>query len=191
MIVTFFDWIYSFKLISSKLSLVKMSSAWFQLYILFIVDSSAGVSDDDDVDGCDVVAVGVATTSESVGDLITELSASVSSSINAWTFEKTPRRAKLSKNSVPVFNMISSSIFSTTKCPSSSSYFQNKKETHLNCAFSVWFGAHNTTVVLITLVLGCSQNNNNNNNNQIKINKKDINNNNKSKQSLEQKTFKM
>lgn len=74
----------------------------------------------DDVDGCDV---GCATTkSESVGDLITELSLSDSSSIKACTLEKTPSRAKLSKNSLPVFSMISSRIFSTTKCPSSSSY---------------------------------------------------------------------
>lgn len=96
----------------------------FQKYVLFVFDSSAAV--DDDVDGCDVVAVGVATTSDSVGDFMTELSASVSSSISAWTFENTPSRAKLSKNSVPVFNMISSSIFNTTKCPSSSSCFQKK-----------------------------------------------------------------
>lgn len=87
-------------------------------YILFVVTSSAA---DDDVDGCDVAAAGIGDTSDSVGDFMTELSASVSSSINAWTFEKTPSRAKLSKNSVPVFNIISSSIFNTTKCPSSSS----------------------------------------------------------------------
>lgn len=115
--------------------------------IPFVFDSSA-VDDDVDVDGCDVAAAGVEDTSTSVGDFMTELSASVSSSIKAWTFENTPRRAKLSKNSLPVFNIISSSIFNTTKCPSSSSYFEKKEKKMISKTFSLlvlfdWRTEHN------------------------------------------------
>lgn len=90
--------------------------------LLLAVDSSEVA---DDVDGCEDDVGGCAHMSESIGDLMTELSLSDSSSIKACTFEKTPRRAKLSKNSLPVFSIISSKMFSTTKCPSSSSYKQS------------------------------------------------------------------
>lgn len=81
---------------------------------------AAGSSGDVTVGDC--ADVDCAANSESVGDLITEPSLSDPSSIKDCTFENTPNRAKWSRKTVFVFNIISSRMLSTTKWPSSSSY---------------------------------------------------------------------
>lgn len=97
------------KIIEKKINTASNDASRFQAVDLHFDESSG----DGNVDDC--VDVDCAANSVSVGVLITELSLSDSSSISACTLENTPNRAKWSKKTFFVFNMISSSMLSTTK----------------------------------------------------------------------------